>query len=974
MNIYSHLIAITFRQSLLLWLVLGLLLVSLRTYSADCSAIFPDGLQNSNNGGNITFGFGSELQGNQSGGVLLSKKTINGVPGAGNTCNPLNCTNSGTIAASGAFQAYPGGANISIGFQQAANFTPGDYNNLNMSSEATLNLAPGDYSFKGSINISSKSAINVTSPGTVRIHFKRSVSLSAEVLVNSAAGDRYVFLYADAGMTVLSNAVVNAVVFSEATVTLNNQALVVGAITAKGNITLGSASTVIYDGSRVDDTDFGDFCTGTGGAKPDHYSITHGGNAATCEPATITVAAHAADHSAVAPSNTTEITLSTDISNDGWTLISGGGSWDNVNKYTFDGIETTVQFGLAKTSPATLNIDVVSSGGVTDIDGDASEDADITFADAAFKFIADGSADAIANQVSGTTSTQSLLLRAIQTDPNTGVCTSTLAGSVAVDMAYDCINPSSCALAQGALINSTAIDGNPSGVISNYEPVTLNFSGGEASFTTRYDDVGQIRLHAKADITVETGTAVISGASNPYVVKPYTLVVTNVPGNPATTSSGSGFVAAGSVFTVQVESRNALGNRTPNFGNESSPAGIDLQLNSIVYPSTGVIGSLTAATAFSAITPAGTLENTTLRWNEAGTITLRPELVGNDYLSAGDLVLKTPSGNVGRFYPDHFRLISSVLDNACVSGGFSYMSQPLALSYTLQAESADGNALLSNYDNTDTVNGWLNAALLTYQAEDSDSGVELNVGNRFQAASYEWVSGQVVMVDPTASFDRQAGLSPLDGPYVALDIGLEVTDSLDSRPLQALDMDADSAGNCAGSCTAKKLGNPLQAYFGRMRIKDAFGPETAAIPMFWQNEYWDGNRFVLNSNDSCTALPTAGITFAAASMLVDEPSNSIAVTLGGITSNFLFSNIVDNAGANEIIFNNGLAGFSYGAPIPASAVNYQMLVDLSSLVYLTDDWNLDSSYGDQTQHPAVFIQFNHYRGNDRVIYWREVLQ
>lgn len=1202
--------------------ILALTFLSQVAVAADCSAVFPDGLQNSKNGGSITFGWQSQLLSNQSGGVLDSNKTINGVPGAGNTCDPLDCSNSGSIAETGSFNSFPGNTSINIGYQQTEAHPPGDYNNLTMSSEAVLNLSPGEYTFKGNINIGNKSAINVSSAGTVRIYFKKAVSFSSEVMVNSAAGDRYIFLYGKENITLVSDSVINAVVYSAKDVTLQNNASVIGAITSEKNITLGSVSTATYDASRIDGTDFDTFCTSTpqtqlvahwqfedvswngsvgevvdsgpngldgranirnsqyptvensdsaiatnpgtcsygkfdgtddgrlrieddplldladglsvtvwikpasfpsgsslqtiaskdenwefhtnnskeinwwwgGGAKElstsgaglvagtwshvaityksgeqkiyidgvvrasqtttgaltvnsdpvligvdlgfpgrsfnglidevriydgalsqtevdviraethpcpivalDHYAISYDNTPSysdstglTCEASSVWIYARDAADNSVAPGVGTTLTLSSSTGQGYWSnpsvgSIADGGGGNAV--YTFAGNDY-VELKFNHTSPAlnpnAVNVDI--NAGTSDPKEDAAQDPDLQVFDTGFRFI-DGSDNPLPNQVAGLTS-NIVYLQAVRKDNDTGSCAALFAPGTTkpVGIGAQCNNPSSCAGEQVSVANNGSaqdVATNNNGVFgyTNF-PSLLFGANSQAALTLNYPDVGAISLHAQHNILNDDGTdslVDLLGSSNTFVVKPYTLAVSDVPGNPSTTFTGSGFVAAGADFTVEVEARNANGDRTPNFGNESTAEGVILTLpvGALIYPAGGNSGSLNNESGFTAVTPAGTFQKTTVQWTEVGTMQVQPHIADGDYLGAGALnsgdgSVYTTSGNIGRFYPDHFRLVSSALDNACTAGNFSYMSQPLDLTYTLQAESALANAVVTNYDIGD---GWLNAATITYQAEDSDDGVERNISNRVVIATTDWTGGVIDVVDPIAEFSRQAGLNPEDGPFMDLDIGLQLTDSLDSRVLQDLDMLSSAAGDCTtptNTCTAKQLGSPLRAYFGRMHLKDAFGPETADIPMFWQNEYYNGSIFILNSADSCTELPVASITFADTSA-ADDALNSIAVTKGGITSNFQFFDIVDNAGSDEIIFSNGFAGSVYGAPSPASTVSYVLGVDFGGLEYLSGDWDENGLYGNE-DHPNITVNFLHYRGNDRVIYWRELLQ
>lgn len=720
----------------------------------------------------------------------------------------------------------------------------------------------------------------------------------------------------------------------------------------------------------------------------DHYGISYDNTPSfsdasglTCEAASVFIYAHDIDNNEVAPGDGVSITISSSTGQGYWSspaIDAGGGT----ATYTFAASSSSVELKFNHTSAGPVQFDI---NGV-----DPEEDPTLTFVDTGFRFV-DGSDNPVPNQVAALNSAN-VFLQAVRKDTDSGSCVGLFAdgSSHAVRIGAECNNPSNCAGEQVSITNNastqaiTTNNDNGGAGAAGYTNFSALLFGADskAALILNYPDVGAISLHAEHDILNADSTdsgADLSGSSDTFVVKPYTLFVSDVSGNPGTTSGGVGFIAAGTDFSVEVEARNANGNRTPNFGNESTAEGIILTLpaDALVYPALGVVGSLNNPAVFTGASPAGTFENSTVQWNEVGTMQLQPHIADGDYLSAGPLnsgdgSIWSNSGNIGRFYPDHFRLVSSVLDNACAAGNFSYMSEPLDLAYTLQAESALANAVVTNYDISD---GWVNAAEITYQAEDSDDGVERNISGRVVIATPDWAGGVINVVDPVAKFSRQAGLNPEDGPFMDLDIGLQLTDNLDMRALQDLDMLSSTAGDCTiptNTCTAKQLGSPLRAYFGRMHLKDAFGPETADIPMFWQNEYYNGSAFVLNSADDCAALPVANVRFVDSSA-ADDALDIIAVTQAGVTSNVQFSSIVDTAGTNNIIFSGGFAGSAYGAPTPTSTVSYVFDVDFTGLEYLSGDWDEDGIYSNNS-HPNITVNFQAYRGNDRVIYWRELLQ
>ncbi|HSX83901.1 MAG TPA: DUF6701 domain-containing protein [Cellvibrio sp.] len=699
-----------------------------------------------------------------------------------------------------------------------------------------------------------------------------------------------------------------------------------------------------------------------------YYAISHSGSGVTCEAEPILITARDANGDAIAPPSGTTAVLAT---------APATGDWVGGNSFVFNGTDTSFIKYLQQLTPATLNINV-NDGTSTEV---ASADPNIVFSDVGLRFYGNASLVPIQNQVAGALN-NSPLIRAVQTNTNTGACEARVVGSLTARMAYECVNPSTCSAGQTFFVNGRGVAANPSGNITNYADVPLNFnSAGTASIPLNFSDVGMMRLHATLSLAAQGNDPpfVLTGSSSPFVVKPYTLAVSAVANsagvsNPGTTSSGAGFIAAGENFSVSVEARNFAGGRTPNFGNESISErnNVALRLAQLTYPSGGAIGELTggAAGSFSAIAPAGTMRTTAVSWSEAGTVQLQPVLTDGDYLGAGNVAVLTTSGNVGRFYPDHFSLGFARAENSCAT--FSYMNDPgVELIYRVEARSVAGS-ITTNYHSA-TYSG---TAQSVYYAEENN---DLDLTARALGSASAWING-VMDFDtnnPTTSFmiTRQASGAP-DGPFNSIQIGLRLVDTLDNRQLLNRNMNASTTGDCIGAnnCNAVQLGNSLSLIYGRMYMKDAFGPEQSPLPMFWQNEFWNGNTFVLNTADNCTLLSLDRVIFSGASTSINAANDTIGVTRDGATSVFDYADpdasdgVGDGLTGTAIAFQNGRAGVQYGAP--GTQVTYPIRVDLTNLLHLRYDWNQDNNYLD-TQLPPVEIRFSNYRGHDRIIYWRE---
>lgn len=697
----------------------------------------------------------------------------------------------------------------------------------------------------------------------------------------------------------------------------------------------------------------------------------------TCAAEAVIVTAYNASNVAYAPPAGTVVTLSTN---------STTAAWVGGNTYTFSGTESSFTKYLQQTTPATVTISAASATATT-----PAPLPSITFADVGLK-IADSfstsSATPVANQISGIAGTARL--KVIRKDDNSGACVAQVgAGTRAVSLAYTCNNPATCVAGQTFTVNGTAITGNNSTATISYNTVNLTFAAnGEAPLAINYSDAGQVRLYGQLTIagSGNNPTITLAGSSDLFVAKPNSITVTvaqraNGTANPGGTSAAGAaaqFVAAGEQFRVFVEARNGAASPalTPNFGRETTSATQNLKIRtkSLVHPVGGTATGLTVAGSASSTTPQGTFLYNDVRWNQVGSITIEPYFDdGNDnttndgdYLGAGNIANLIASSTVGRFYPDNFAIANPALVSNCAS--FTYMQQPMALTYSLQARALGGTTGLSNYG-TAYVNGSTNLPALAYVAESENSGTDL--GARFNDGVVKnWVNGVIDVAATNAVFNRLSTSPYMDGPFTNTQIGIRLTDNFDLRALASMDMNASTTGNCSPSCTAKALGSPINVRYGRLRLDDAFGPETANLPVNFYTEYWIGNRFVKNTNDTCTTILRSAISYPNGNILSDS-NRTVQLTSGAVagstTGNY------ETMDATQISFTAGDAKQFFSAPTSGATGTFPVNVDLTSYPWLRFDWNQDGNYS-HTSLPTARFGFGSYRGHDRVIYWRERFQ
>jgi len=698
------------------------------------------------------------------------------------------------------------------------------------------------------------------------------------------------------------------------------------------------------------------------------YSLSHSATGITCEAEPVVITALDGNGDPVAPEAGTEIVLGT--------APAADPGWEGGNSFVFSGSETSVTKFLRQTSPASLDLSVT--------DGNASgSSGPIVFDDVGLRFYASRGNEPLFNQIAAVSDPEPVL-RTVRTDDETGACLARVANETRpVGLGFECLDPSSCIAGQTLSLNGTAVSPNNAGDPPSYTSVNLAFgSNGYADIPLNYSDVGQVRLLGRIDLPEENEQPPITltGTSNPFVVKPYTLEVVLVEdssGNPNPGSVGTdpGFVVSGGTFSLVLEARNADDNATPNFGNEASPEETRVELANLDYPAGGDLGNLGSANSFSPI-GSGQARNDSLTWDNVGTITLNPRLDDDDYLGAGDLAAISPSGRIGRFFPNDYALASSSTTEAC--DAFSYMGQPaIGLNYTLNARNLLGG-IVSNYDNTALT--YEGTAEPVYLAEDSDSGNgNENNGNamtfseRVQVADFEWSAGSLNVSDAGAQFLRavdMSGSTRPDGPWLATQWGLQVNDTLDNRPLANLDMNPATSGDCtaAGDCIAAELGSPLDLRFGRLRLDDAFGPEVIELPVPFFTEYWDGSEYRRNHQDSCTLIPREAIIYPNGD-LVDDDNRTVTLGSGETTGQY-----ADLPPAPAGVgFTSSDADHSFSAPGAGNTGGFQVQIDLTNRSWLRYDWNQDGDFSDLMLPPAN-IGFGSYRGHDRVIYWREILQ
>lgn len=671
-----------------------------------------------------------------------------------------------------------------------------------------------------------------------------------------------------------------------------------------------------------------------------YFAINHDSSAVYCLNETLSVTAYTSDAS-ILTSYTNTITIDTQTGNGSWSLSSGNGSLvdgtvnDGIATYTFaDSDNGVASFLLYYTEGnSSINVDVID-GSIRDDD----TEGDLFFSATGFSVTANPLPNPPATPIN---------------DP---IATQRSAQAFSISLTAYGLNPESADPSGGECGIIESYSGNKnislntryhnplSGSLSALGSGSINFVEGQASISTQYNDVGEISF------TVNDTSNGMSGDSNQFVVTPTDFSIT-VSDNPSTTSNGEGFIPAGDAFTVNVQALNAEGDPTPNYGNEQNPESVLLVLDSLVFPAGGNVGVLSNSDSFTRIS-ANLFQNNTLSWNEVGSIRLIAAVGDGDYLGTGN-VTSTASSTVGRFYPESFFLGAADVNNSCTQ--FTYLSQPeLSIAYTLSAINSVGDTV-SNYDEG---LGYPVGSII-YAAELDNNGIDL--ASRLSVATTNWQAGEYNLIDTVAALARGTNL---EAPLLNVLLGIAV-DDIDDRTLNNLTMNASSSADCdiTGSCNAGELGT-ASFYYGRVSLADAYGPETAALPVVFHTEYWTGQKFITHILDDCSVLPRSSISFNGNP--IDSASDLSINLVGGITTGEFTS-----LSSSHVGFSGGDAGFSFSAPgAEITTDSFTVDADLSSIDWLRFDWNQDGDNNNDTQLPTATMRFKSYRGHDRILYWR----
>ncbi|GGO71303.1 hypothetical protein GCM10010982_26790 [Bowmanella pacifica] len=659
-------------------------------------------------------------------------------------------------------------------------------------------------------------------------------------------------------------------------------------------------------------------------AQVHHFLLSHSGLIASCEsqyPVNVVACADATCSTQTDITGTVEIT-------------ERNGRLGAVNADFNSSSQTNVMLTVSQQAlyPATFELSTGAISGITPSNpftcqkGLSGLACQFTVKDSVLRFVRKGSNDTGLNhQVAGVEF--ELELQAITTDAETGLCNAALTNNQTVAIDLNCQDPGLCSNGNWLTVNNVALGDAPGNIQADFG------SDGQAVLGVRYDDAGKISLDAAT--SSNNSSKILIGSSSAFTVKPAAVAidVVNASGDSSAFSGayhdGSVFAKAGEAFSVKLRALNALGGTTNNFGNESVPRKLVIVGHQLLAPLPGQAGHLANQAIFSKhASVAGLFENHNVSFSEVGVVRFSAD-VDQDYLGAGKVTPLSESNPVGRFIPAHFALTDDSVEAVC--NGFSYMGQPFGVKAQILAQNTN-NQTTANYQGLFAKSA--NLTLAAYQDED--------LSGRLSPVSHNLVWGAgVANLDTDITFVRPVIPPSVDGPFDNLQLGLQVNDS-DSVPMQTVHADFLAA-------QAFAAGSPTKVRYGRAVLANAYGPETEPLPLPLQIEYYQQGTTQWQPNllDNCTAFSAAEL------MLVAEDP------LGLVSS---------KTGAGTVIAGKPVlpsAGFVLSSAGQRGDVTIQWQLPSDWLKY---DWQ-----GSNVQEgPKAKATFGQFRGNDRLIFQREV--
>lgn len=513
-----------------------------------------------------------------------------------------------------------------------------------------------------------------------------------------------------------------------------------------------------------------------------------------------------------------------------------------------------------------------------------------------------------------------------------------------VQLSIERIEPTSNAVSVPAYVSFKKRDGKFSDEVSvgttdvDIEDVYFN-NQGKAYFNLRYPEAGKVAL--KARIRDESDSL----GQNSFVSFPAYLKLTVDGGLCGSGSCSQKLVAAGEEFTMKVTAY--------QFGDDKKPAknyqqsGLTIS-HKVSYPQfdSAIPGTL-GTTTYDHINLTNGIGSVTQTVSEVGAFdfTITPP---DTYLGSKAFTITPAEENIGRFYPKYFRVDEAKGNQWAYphKENFAYMEQGFGVEeFYVEALNADKGAL-TNY-------AFFSSGLQAkFGLKDTSSYQSRFILNKTYAGS--WVNNGAAYVTSRSlgkftgstkdglDLLKGSGSSYPDGPFNfnenAKDTAISIKSADDNKDPVSID---GSEG---------VLPTQPDIRFGRVDLDDVGGNQGKELRVPLRVEYWDGSRFITNSDDSQTNVKgvTADQTHIWPTGAGATPKTVTLGAGGEVTSGYSRSVTAKEAESYR----------------QQTRVWLDLDDSANGLPWLKYDWNKDGS----EENPSSVVTFGIHRGNDRVIY------
>jgi MSHA biogenesis protein MshQ len=706
----------------------------------------------------------------------------------------------------------------------------------------------------------------------------------------------------------------------------------------------------------------------------DHYRIEHDAQGFTCEAENLTIKACADANCDTLYDEETSITLSPSGWSDGDTLIFTGEFPTSIS------VQDEGSITLAKTG-ATPEADLRCFNG-------SNETCNIAFSDDGFEIYGENTGDTLPDQLAAN-SFQNVNLRAVRSNNN--VCEALLQGTQNIDLTYNCDSPDQCLTS----LSGISVTGDGTGGSTGNIEVEFNDQGEASLAVLNYPDAGRLILSIQAEVD---GVTINSSDNEAVDVYPSYLQLTVDQSELLYGSSGEqNNYIAGEPFTVLIGAYGVNDALLPNYQAESpqlkvtriQPANNGSN-GHFKYSDTGTISAqltagFTSATGLSF--SAGEHQYTTAYYDEVGRINI--DVKDNSYL--GNEILSNGSKTLGDFYPAYFGVaLSATPSLADTCDIFSYVGETITFAtdpeFTITAYNAL-NVITENYSdnywnylpNESTLEANLSfmdtstyqltgtaividlgdTPLITNNDNFNGSGTVTITNGRFRYNKVDPVDNRAF--SPVSPFDAKISLA-FSSPFFSSTF-VDQNGNLDTICHQA----SYSDNTCLEWDIEEVTGTQMR--YGRLKLESTYGPEIVPLNVPIKAEYLNDSQWLLNTDDSnCTSIA-----------LTETAGQIILTAIDGYDLD-----LVGDVKSDGVL----ILGLPVGdqlklkAPDPSQlgpGTQGQLTLSLDPTAigvewpnHLNYDWDKDG-FIDIDDYPKATITFGLFRGSDRIIQWRELL-